>query len=101
VAGDECAARVCHHEQIIRVLDAAFEDGHDVGQFRHADNGPGSRPQQILIDDDPGRARDHRAPAAPDGRRNVHHGVLDFGDDRCVRPVLLELVAQYAPLQGE
>jgi hypothetical protein len=83
------------------VLDPVFEDRHDVGQFRHSDNGPGGRAEQVLVEDDPGRARDHRPPAASAGRRKVHDGVFDFGGDRRVCPALLEVVAQSAPFKGE
>ncbi|GLE52804.1 hypothetical protein ATCCBAA256_23650 [Mycobacterium montefiorense] len=45
VAGDERAGRVGHDQQIVRLGDAVFEDGNDVGQFGHSDDRPGSGPE--------------------------------------------------------
>ena len=92
MSGDEGALWVDHHQEI--VLEAVFEDWDDIRQLRDSDDRLGRRPEEMLVQYDASGTCDYRTSAAAYRRTQVHHGVLDFGDDRFVPSLPLDLFAQ-------
>ena len=97
MSGDEGALWVDHHQEI--ALEAVFEDWDDIRQLRDADDRLGRRPEEMLVQYDSSGSGDYRTSAATYRRTQVHDGVLDFGDDRFVPSLPLDLFAQCAPVE--